>query len=120
MVKALRTSFLTGVLLAAASITTAPFAAAWAADEFGARFSHQAPAALGVSESDALLATQDVDDVISAEDLNAIAPAAGDVSGAISGHGAVDRSVKEQRVNKTDSGPFSKDNNDSTTETPVE
>ncbi len=73
MAKALRISFLSGVLLLSAS-----FSPVWAADEFGARFTNQAPAALGVSESDALLATQDSNlDGFSAEDLNAIAPAAG-------------------------------------------
>ncbi len=102
MVKALRLSFLSGVLLVAASFTPV-----WAADEFGARFSNQAPAALGVSESDALLATQDVDG-ISAEDLNAIAPAAGTPSGN-------DVAVETKDVpantpaNTVGSGPFSKE-----------
>lgn len=82
MAKALRISLLTSVLLLSASFTPV-----WAAaDDFGARFTHQAPLALGVSESDALLATQDADfENFSPEDLNAIAPAAGgDVAGSVS------------------------------------
>ncbi len=117
MAKALRISFLASVLLVSAS-----FHSAWAADEFGARFTNQAPAALGVSQSDALLATQDVEDTISAEDLNAIAPAAGDVSVPVASTPDVSGKAVDAPANKVGSGPFSADQGetDVPTETPAE
>ena len=117
MAKALRISFLASVLLVSASFSSAPLTPAWAADEFGARFSNQAPAALGVSESEALLATQDVEDTISAEDLNAIAPAAGDVTTK-----DVSAPVTDETANTVGSGPFSKEQGETQvpTEVPVE
>lgn len=80
MMRILKISFLSGLLLLPASFTSVHAAV----DEFGARFTNQAPVALGVNESDALLATQDSDlDGMSAEDLNAIAPAAGNASATV-------------------------------------
>ena len=112
MAKALRISFLSSLLLVSASFTPV-----FAADEFGARFSNQAPSALGVSESDALLATQDVEDTISAEDLNAIAPAAGDVSTK-----DISATVTDETANTVGSGPFSQEQGETQvpTEVPVE
>lgn len=66
-------------LLAVLLLVPVSFTSVQAADEFGPRFTNMAPAALGGSESDALVAAQDIED-FSAEDLNAIAPAAGGVS----------------------------------------
>lgn len=66
-------------LLAALLLVPVSFTSVQAADEFGPRFTNMAPAALVGSESDALVAAQDIED-FSAEELNAIAPAAGGVS----------------------------------------
>lgn len=62
-------------LMAALMVMSAPFTSSQAADEFGPRFTNQAPAALQGPESDALIATQDSD--AAGNELNEIAPAAG-------------------------------------------
>lgn len=111
MTKALRLFFLSGVLLLSASFMPAAFASAWAVDEFGVRFTNQAPAALGVSESPALLATQEIDG-ISAEDLNAIAPAAG-------GNPA-DSAVTDDDAAKQDGRPLRGGKADTSRQTPAE
>ena len=68
-------AFLAGTLLASASVISPAFAVV---DEFSPRFTNTSPAAFGdatVSAQD-LIAHQDSDD-ITAEELNAIMPAAG-------------------------------------------
>ncbi len=83
-------------LLAVLLLVPVSFTSVQAADEFGPRFTNMAPAALGGSESDALVAAQDIED-FSAEDLNAIAPAAG--GDMLDGHQVV---PAEERTGKED------------------